>query len=125
MCGRYAFYQVDTLPSYSSVTRLTTLQRPSAVREQLEASNMPIDEAPSDDAVRTSYNFAPGYNGLIYRADVPDFGSGPRRDDKEGQKDKGETDVKYEDDEWPGKEKTHYKLQSMKWGTCLEDSTLL
>jgi hypothetical protein len=33
---------------------------------------MPVDEAPDDDSVRQSYNFAPGYYGLVYRADGPD-----------------------------------------------------
>ena len=32
---------------------------------------MPVDDAPDDhdDSVRQSYNFAPGYRGLVYRAD--------------------------------------------------------
>jgi SOS response associated peptidase (SRAP) len=74
-----------------------TPQRPSAVRQQLAASNMPVDEAPDDDAVRASYNFAPGYNGLVYRADVPDYGVS-------------------DEDPTEAVEDTHYKLQAMKWG---------
>jgi putative SOS response-associated peptidase YedK len=93
MCGRYAFYQVRHRVLVSA--RLTP-QRPSVVRQQLAASNMAADEAPSDDAVRTSYNFAPGYNGLVYRADVPDYG--------------------IPDEELPEDSETHYKLQAMKWG---------
>ena len=36
---------------------------------------MPVDEAPDDDDFRQSFNFAPGYHGLVYRADVPDHGA--------------------------------------------------
>jgi hypothetical protein len=101
MCGRYAFYQVRRC--FLPRTRLTR-QRPSAVRQQLEA-NMPVDEAPDDDAVRTSYNFAPGYNGLVYRADVPDYGI-PDTDPTEAE----------HMEEAHTAEETHYKLQAMKWG---------
>jgi hypothetical protein len=66
---------------------------------------MPADEAPDDDAVRTSYNFAPGYNGLVYRADVPDYGL-PDKDVQD------EADA----EQSPAPEDTHYKLQAMKWG---------
>ncbi|EMC92375.1 hypothetical protein BAUCODRAFT_78256 [Baudoinia panamericana UAMH 10762] len=53
MCGRYALSL-----------------RPSQVRQRLADQNMPAEEAPDDDddRVRPSYNFAPGYQGLIYRA---------------------------------------------------------
>lgn len=65
---------------------------------------MPVDEAPEDDAVRQSYNFAPGYHGLVYRADVPDYGAGPRHDEPaDGRK----TDADFQ---------SSYKLQAMKWG---------
>ncbi|KAF2110721.1 hypothetical protein BDV96DRAFT_500639 [Lophiotrema nucula] len=70
MCGRYAL-----------------ALRPSEVRQQLQQSQMPVDEAPDDDAVRQSYNFAPGYHGLVYRAAPVE----------------GDVDTKY-------------KLQAMKWG---------
>jgi putative SOS response-associated peptidase YedK len=34
---------------------------------------MPVAEAPDDDGnVRQSYNFAPGYHGLVYRAEAPE-----------------------------------------------------
>lgn len=59
----------------------------------LQEDGMPVDEAPADEgegAPRQSYNFAPGYHGIVYRADVP--------------KDAAATD------------ETRYKLQSMKWG---------
>jgi hypothetical protein len=80
---------------------------------------MPSDEAPSDDAVRTSYNFAPGYYGLIYRADVPDYGAGPRRDVKEEDQ-AGDAEERPAEDS----QDTHYKLQAMKWGALLRRSLL-
>jgi putative SOS response-associated peptidase YedK len=55
-------------------------QRPSAIRSRLIHENMPVDDAPPDEgdyAPRETYNFAPGYNGLVYRAEVPDWGAGP------------------------------------------------
>ncbi|KAH9874729.1 hypothetical protein IAQ61_003919 [Plenodomus lingam] len=57
MCGRYVL-----------------ALRPSEVCQQLEQSQMPVDEVPDDNDVRQSYNFAPGYHGLVYRADGPDSG---------------------------------------------------
>lgn len=48
----------------------------------LEDDDMPVYDAPADEgdgAPRQSYNFAPGYHGVVYRADVPDWGAGPRR----------------------------------------------
>jgi len=48
----------------------------------LENDDMAVWDAPEDegdDAPRGSYNFAPGYHGLVYRADVSDHGAGPPR----------------------------------------------
>ena len=75
---------------------------------------MPVEEAPED--VRQSYNFAPGYHGLVYRADVPDYGAGARhhKHGDEGQELEEAQDVP-EVTEPEGKE-TRYKMQSMKWG---------
>ncbi|KAH6633312.1 hypothetical protein C7974DRAFT_462885 [Boeremia exigua] len=88
MCGRYAL-----------------ALRPSEVRQQLEQSQMPVEEAPNDDDVRQSYNFAPGYHGLVYRAEVGD---------RSVQQDQNNEDA------MPPKEEcakdTKYKLQSMQWG---------
>ncbi len=47
---------------------------------------MPVWEAPDDegeDAPRQSYNFAPGYHGVVYRADTPDWGAGPRHGEED------------------------------------------
>ncbi|KAG9184971.1 hypothetical protein G6011_11801 [Alternaria panax] len=90
MCGRYAL-----------------ALRPSQVRQQLEQSHMPVQEAPDDDSnVRQSYNFAPGYHGLVYRADSPETGG--QHDSKSGN----EASSKQEG----ATANTKYKLQSMQWG---------
>ncbi len=90
---------------------------------------MPSQDAPDDDEIRQSYNFAPGYTGLVYRADVPDTGAGsssrPRQAENEdgesvAAKDGAETDAaQAEDAADHGKNReTSYKLQAMKWGAC-------
>ncbi|KAM5352151.1 hypothetical protein ACJ41O_004874 [Fusarium nematophilum] len=98
MCGRYAL-----------------ALRPSQIRQMLEDDGLEIDEAPEDvgdGAPRNSYNFAPGYHGVVYRANTPDRGAGPHDQGEDRhqpqaqdstQPDSGVGDVKY-------------KLQSMKWG---------
>lgn len=80
---------------------------------------MPVYEAPDDEgegAPRQSYNFAPGYHGIVYRADTPDWGAGPRQH-KTGEPEPEEEVV---DDlvegEGATEGETRYKLQSMKWG---------
>ncbi|KAI1081236.1 DUF159-domain-containing protein [Whalleya microplaca] len=121
MCGRYSL-----------------ALRPAQVRQMLEADDMPVDEAPAEDedgdgpgAPRQSYNFAPGYHGIVYRADVPDWGAGPRRraqhgkasttaaaaDDEDGGNGKATEGAEDVDAEASVAEKpVSYKLQSMKWG---------
>lgn len=82
---------------------------------------MPVDDAPDDEgdaAPRQSYNFAPGYHGVVYRADVPDWGAGPRRQHanssgeavKEQHAEDGDSDIA------SNPKAISYKLQSMKWG---------
>ncbi|KAE9965018.1 hypothetical protein EG328_010034 [Venturia inaequalis] len=108
MCGRYAFFQ-----------------RPSEVRRQFAEAGMPADECPGDDECRQTYNFPPGTFGLVYRADVPDYGAGPKKDDQKDQdhaNDKAEkmkhTASQLEENEKSSQDpdETHYKLQAMKWG---------
>jgi hypothetical protein len=67
---------------------------------------MPVDDAPADDDVRQSYNFAPGYHGLVYRADGPEH-DGQHRDKEE------ETAAIGTQGE------TAYKLSKMQWGMTL------
>lgn len=87
---------------------------------------MPVFDAPEDDeddTPRQSYNFAPGYHGLVYRADVPDHGAGAQQH-KSGT---GEVEGAEEEAGEGGAatnekgnttttEEVRYKLQSMKWG---------
>lgn len=80
---------------------------------------MPVEDAPEDDDVRQTYNFAPGSHGLVYRADVPDYGAGHRSQrqgqvDEDGnqENDDGETSAQFD-----GPNEVRYKLQAMNWGT--------
>lgn len=103
----------------------------------LQDDNMPVWDAPADEgdgAPRQSYNFAPGYHGIVYRADVPDRGAGPRREHKTRTKKAGaaEPEAGANEDEAPSSpaaqesstddeddnnnNEVRYKLQSMKWG---------
>lgn len=79
---------------------------------------MPVAEAPEDDDVRQTYNFAPGNHGLVYRADVPEYGAGARPPDGDSAQDVNGNDeatpVERPQTDVPGV--TRYKLQSMKWG---------
>lgn len=109
----------------------------------LRDDNMPVYEMPDDpddgsdegdggggrgsqsyDRPRQSYNFAPGYRGVVYRADVPDWGAGPRsRHNEQRSKDDAGTDTVPNVEEEADKQnadtsngEVHYKLQAMKWG---------
>ena len=96
------------------------MKRALFVRHQLQDHGMPVDEAPEDDEIRQSFNFAPGYHGLVYRADVPDYGAGPRHSTPED----GEQPVEEAASQVEDHRETRYKLQAMKWGKttlCLCD----
>lgn len=71
---------------------------------------MQVDEAPDDDAVRETFNFAPGNFGAVYRAEVAD------KESYNAQQD-ADSEHQHQDLE-KGKDNTvtKYKLQSMKWG---------
>ncbi|KAL2002540.1 hypothetical protein VTN02DRAFT_6527 [Thermoascus thermophilus] len=75
---------------------------------------MPVDEAPEDDEVRETYNFAPGYNGVVYRVDVPDRADRAAHDGDEEEEVIREGDLIAQDDE--GKLRHRHKLQAMRWG---------
>ncbi|KAI1808082.1 DUF159-domain-containing protein [Daldinia bambusicola] len=105
MCGRYSL-----------------ALRPAQIRELFRHDGMPVDDAPDDEgdgAPRQSYNFAPGYHGVVYRADVPDWGAGPRRQHDANTSDeaveKGPAEGGDGNDTSNAKP-VSYKLQSMKWG---------
>lgn len=79
----------------------------------LEDDGMSIDDAPADEgdgAPRNSYNFAPGYNGIVYRADTPDWGSGPQPSHQ------ATNAMNPPASSATNSETVKYKLQSMKWG---------
>src|SRR6202044_3904872 len=55
------------------------------------------------------------YNGLVYRADVPDYGI-PNEEHRENQASEEEHDKLHSSPGDRVSDETHYKLQSMKWG---------
>jgi putative SOS response-associated peptidase YedK len=94
---------------------------------------MPTDEAPSDDdpQIRQSYNFAPGYHGLIYRAATNDRGTDATpleetsNEDEDGEPSRKRAKLSHpsssasnDNDQVDGRatRETKYKLQSAKWG---------
>ncbi|OJJ40420.1 hypothetical protein ASPWEDRAFT_33808 [Aspergillus wentii DTO 134E9] len=97
MCGRYALGV-----------------RMAFVQQRMREQGMPVDEAPEDDEVRETYNFAPGNMGAVYRAD-----DGPYRGHGDPEEQDGTDNPEQQSlaraDPLHKKEPT-YKLQSMKWG---------
>ncbi|KAF6821770.1 peptidase [Colletotrichum musicola] len=84
----------------------------------LEEDDMPVDDAPEDEgqgAPRQTYNFAPGYHGVVYRADVSDHGSNHNRGHEEFDLDQA-TDGTSSAQPGTGGSSVKYKLQSMQWG---------
>lgn len=75
---------------------------------------MPVADAPDDDEIRPTYNFAPGYHGLVYRADVLDHGAGHRSQEHEETSEDTTGTEETNPPEDTGE--TKYKLQAMKWG---------
>ncbi|KAI5299474.1 hypothetical protein KEM56_003216 [Ascosphaera pollenicola] len=77
------------------------------MRRDLESMGHQVDEAPEDDEVRETYNFAPGSIGVVFRAAIDD--SNEKQNDKDdagkGGDSQGEKTVKVK-----------HKLQAMKWG---------
>jgi putative SOS response-associated peptidase YedK len=114
----------------------------------LQDDDMPVNDAPADEgdgAPRQSYNFAPGYHGVVYRADVSGRGAGAgsgagtarTHKDASAAQDANtsatttaehdstpkdhEHEQEHEQDHPPPtasqtKDTPAYKLQSMKWG---------
>jgi putative SOS response-associated peptidase YedK len=102
MCGRYALSL-----SASQVRRIF-----------VEEEHLPVDDVEDDDRTRQSYNFAPGYHGLVYRAAVAGNGDGDQCTDAEREASSQESGAVYQSP--PSREgsttEVKYKLQSMKWG---------
>ncbi|KAJ5662329.1 uncharacterized protein N7477_009945 [Penicillium maclennaniae] len=103
MCGRYALGV-----------------RLAYIRQRLQERGMQVDEAPDDDEVRETYNFAPGNFGAVYRADVPEkhhSGPGEAADVEQGSErieSNDENDKTME--QVVNKTNPRFKIQSMKWG---------
>ena len=81
---------------------------------------MQVDEAPDDDEIRETYNFAPGNFGAVYRADVPKkhrSGPGEAAGEEQGS-DHNETHDENDKtvDQAENKSNPKFKIQSMKWG---------
>jgi putative SOS response-associated peptidase YedK len=93
------------------------------VRHQLQQQGLPVEDAPADDVARETYNFPPGANGLVYRADIPDHGvrdeDQPEVADALGADETGgepaPSDEAPKSSQANGKE-YHYHLKAMKWG---------
>ncbi|KAK2062150.1 DUF159 domain protein [Colletotrichum caudatum] len=88
----------------------------------LEADDMPVDDAPEDEgqgSPRQTYNFAPGYHGVVYRADVPDRGAAGHSHDRHDRKSNNERDETTAEatSAHPGEnDRVRYRMQSMQWG---------
>lgn len=107
----------------ASCLSLTCLKRASYVRHQIQQQGLPVEDAPPDDDVRETYNFAPGSYGLVYRAEVPDHGI--RDEGEEAQSGGADVEPRAEADatgEQPPRSSQaehkgyKYQLKAMKWG---------
>lgn len=74
------------------------------------------EEAPDDEDIRQTYNFAPGYYGLVYRADVPDRGAESHEDQDGNQGTESQEILRRPTQEKETPASPRYKLQAMKWG---------
>lgn len=108
MCGRYVLSL-----------------RPSIVRQRLADQDMYADEAPDDDdeQLRQTYNFAPGYHGMIYRAATGDHGESSTNEedvDKDEQpsrkRQKLDQPATVRETDGSVSDQAKYKLQAAKWG---------
>ncbi|EPS33378.1 hypothetical protein PDE_08340 [Penicillium oxalicum 114-2] len=104
MCGRYALG-----------VRLAFIQ------QQLQERGMQVDEAPDDDEVRETYNFAPGNIGVVYRAEAPDAKEPSEQgtdahDKPQGNAPKDEEQPSSQNEGTTCQSHPKYKLQGMKWG---------
>jgi putative SOS response-associated peptidase YedK len=82
---------------------------------------MQVDEAPEDDEIRETYNFAPGYNGVVYRAETPDHGHDSHdqhsvNEIEEMQQEVSDGNQLNQSQREGGENRTKYKLQKMRWG---------
>ncbi|KAL5359501.1 hypothetical protein BJX96DRAFT_174405 [Aspergillus floccosus] len=91
------------------------------VRRRLQDHGMQVDEAPDDDEVRETYNFAPGYNGVVYRAALPLHRSHAAEQDEHEHEHAGKPSQEHAqkgptETQGDGQATPIYKIQSMRWG---------
>lgn len=78
---------------------------------------MLVDDAPEDEDIRETFNFAPGNFGAVYRADTPDRGYDHQEAPNEGQHNEDEASKEEElEKKKDASGNIKYKIQSMKWG---------
>ncbi|PWY76764.1 DUF159 domain protein [Aspergillus eucalypticola CBS 122712] len=114
MCGRYALGV-----------------RMNFIRRRLQDQGLQVDDAPPDEDVRETYNFAPGNTGAVYLAETHMYPSSHHDDDEPASQPDVDEEVteaavaavdEVEEEEDAGEEKqknskaTKYKLHSMRWG---------
>lgn len=120
MCGRYALGVVGSIYPATGIPVLTdAIQRLAYITQRLQERGMQVDEAPDDDEVRETYNFAPGSFGAVYRAYIPEKDrSGPAEAGEGRETEHYEPSGHNENisKEPADNKSTKYKLQSMKWG---------
>ena len=94
------------------------------MRYHLQQQGLPVDDAPEDDVARETYNFPPGAYGLVYRADIPDYGIRDE-DQTEGAEAPGADETGGGEPAPPEQaptgshtsgKKYSYHLKAMKWG---------
>jgi putative SOS response-associated peptidase YedK len=102
---------------------LTCPKRAAFVRYQIQQQGLQVDEAPDDNAVRETFNFAPGSYGLVYRADVPDHGVRADEDGAHNERSEVEQPAGAEEthnqppkSSHPSHKEYKYELKAMKWG---------
>jgi putative SOS response-associated peptidase YedK len=95
----------------------------SQIARMLRDEDMPLDEYPEEDDVRQSYNVAPGYHEAVYREyESQDEGESTNEQTEASVADlevtAKETSITLESSASEENIKRHYKIQSMKWGSC-------
>ncbi|CRG87427.1 putative protein YMR114C [Talaromyces islandicus] len=85
----------------------------AVIRASLEDHGMEVDEAPDDDELRQTYNFAPGYYGPVYRGEIDE--DDPEQDG-DNRQEPPEATAESENTQDEKTKKPTYKLQKMRWG---------
>lgn len=119
LCVRCGEFNISRREPCTPYLLTCPIQRMAYVRQHLQDRGMQVDEAPADDEVRETYNFAPGSFGAVYRADIPEKDRSGPAEASEGQKPEDDVGSPQKDktSQEPADTKTtKYKLQSMKWG---------